>query len=423
MKYPGARGLIVRQTLASIRKTALVTLENEVMGRESKLRSGASRETRMVYNYPNGSAIDLAGLDDVSKVLSGEYDIVFIQQMEETARDDVQLLTTRLRNRKVPYQQLVFDCNPGAPSHWIKKMEADGWLRLINSSHKDNPVLWDAEVGEWTEFGAQYLGELERMPEGFVKDRMLRGLWVSPEGARFGFDPKEHTFRMRDKWPMGLPEGSLILLGKDWGVAAEFAALWMVIDANHDAWVFREAYEKGLTADEQAQTVVNMTARNEQVKAIYPDPTIFNRSGPENKAIADYYIAVYGRDDRFGPVLEGNRSPDRRKMGMATIDAMLGRGNGFPNLWIEVGCVNLIRELQEAFWWVPRHGIPKEDIDPTCKDHAITALYYPLNAWYGAPKEVKAQPTVEESRVSLHKEIHARVTREFAGQGRRRVRI
>lgn len=424
LKYDGARALFVRQTMRSLRNTALQTYEDDVLGHGHPLRAGASRDGRVSYKYDNGSEIAIAGLDDISKILSGEYDMIFVQQMEECDFDDVQTLTTRLSGKAMPYRQLLFDCNPGAPTHWIKDKEESGWLTLLHSKHEENPLLYDRKACEWTEFGAEYIAGLDQL-SGFVKERLRHGLWVSAEGARWSIYPEEHIFRMNEKWPYGVPAGQRILIGMDWGSHAPFAAVWIAIDTEKNAWVFREAYQPGLTADQQAERVVELTGGNERIHAIYPDPTVFNTNSGGNKTIASYYQDIFARDPRFGPVLEGDRTLNRRKQGMATIDAMIGRNNGFPNLYIEASCVNLIKELNEAKWWQPKHGVAKEDIDPSCADHAITGLYYALNQWYTAPVDPAPVLSFDEIRENAAKVIYERELRNFerAHSGRTRIRI
>lgn len=444
LKYPGSRAMFVRETLAALRDTVLETFENHVLtpgygvmavDEDGKtvggdVAAGASRRTRMGYQYPNGSEIVLKGLSEDSRILSGEYEMIGICQLEECSQSSLNTLLTRLSGRHMPYRQIIGDCNPGAPTHWIKQScqkdeGGSGFLTLLHSTHRENPVLFDAVANDWTEFGKEYMAALWSMPDGFQKDRLLHGLWVSAEGARWAIDPHKHVFRMNEKWPYGVPSGQRIIIGKDWGSHAPFAALWIAIDSNKDAYVFREAYEPGLTADGQAERVVQMTGQNEKIHAIYPDPTVFNTNSGGNKTIADYYRDVYARDKRFGPVLEGERTLNRRKQGMATIDAMLGRDNGFPDLYIEQGCVNLLKEIGEARWWQPKHGQAKEDLDPNCADHAITALYYALNQWYTAPEEAKPIPTHAETLALVQKEVYERELKHFARShtGGKRIRV
>lgn len=407
-----------------MRTTLLVTYEDDVLGLGHPIRNGASRQTRGEYNYPNGSTIHLVGLEDVNRVLSGEYDIIYIQQAEECDFDDVQTLTTRLSGKALPYRQLLADCNPQGPTHWIKEQERKGWLTLVDSNHCENPLLYDNKLEQWTPFGAEYIAQLDAM-QGFLKQRMRHGLWVQAEGARFPqLDPAVHKFSLKD-FENGIPATWDRYVAKDYGIGNPFCALWVAIDHDGNAWVYREEYEAGLTADVQAQRVIQRTGMDEKIRGIYPDPTIFNNFpnhlGSRPVSTYDLYEQEYSKDQRFGPIVRLDAKPSRRRMGFEAIDSYLTRGNRHPNLYIEEGCVNLWKELESAVWDMRQQTI-REDIDPKCADHAITALYYLISEFI-PPSEVKSDVIdLDKARALRHKQIYEESLREFTGGGKR-VRV
>ena len=150
------RALIVRKTRESLTESALVTFENQVLGGDSEISNGAARDTRKVYRYPTGSEIIVAGLvqsrqDQRAKIMSTEYDIIYPQEAIELTLNDWEQLTTRLRNGRLPYQQIIGDTNPDSPSHWIWSRGLSGRTKLLNSRHEDNPRLHDGQ--NWTEYG------------------------------------------------------------------------------------------------------------------------------------------------------------------------------------------------------------------------------------------------------------------------------
>ncbi|HET8522271.1 MAG TPA: phage terminase large subunit, partial [Thermomicrobiales bacterium] len=111
VKYPGSRQLIVRKTRTSLTQTALITFEKQVIVAGGRVRF---HTTRQAYLYPNGSEIVVGGLDKDSKVMSSEYDAIYVQEATELTEADWEALTTRLRNGVIPHQQLIADCNPDA---------------------------------------------------------------------------------------------------------------------------------------------------------------------------------------------------------------------------------------------------------------------------------------------------------------------
>lgn len=410
-KYPKSRQLILRQTRASLAESALATFENLVLPENSPVKAGPHRRFRHSYKFPNGSEIVVGGLDDPVKVMSTEYDRIYINEAIEVSEDAWQDLLTRLRNNRAGYHQIFGDTNPGGPMHWIKRRSQDS-LRLYSSAHTDNPFLFDQSKGEWTPQGAEYMETLQLLT-GWKRERLLIGLWVAAEGSRWpSLSPEVHQFRMRQTFPQGLPVGWRIIMGVDYGKRAPYAALWIAVAPDKSSlYVFREDYQTMLAPDEQARRMRALTAQNERVSIVRADPAIWSQppsltTNERLLSVADYYREQFEQDQRFGGLVPGyNKS---RAIALATIDVLLNRGNGHPDLYIEEGCTNLWRELTEAVW--DARGFTsdkKEDIDPTCADHAITALYYALHAEINPTEEgVRPLPTPEEVRLARLKEIN-----------------
>src|SRR5262245_33275675 len=83
MLYPGMRGLIVRKTRKSVTQTAQVTFEQHVLPKRWLGRRVQWRTTEQEYRYWNGSVIVVGGLDKGSKVMSAEYDLIYVQEATE----------------------------------------------------------------------------------------------------------------------------------------------------------------------------------------------------------------------------------------------------------------------------------------------------------------------------------------------------
>jgi hypothetical protein len=200
-KYPGCRILLCRQTRASMTQTTLWTYETEVLPPSHECRDGLKRSHRQSYNYNNRSEVVVGGLDDVQKIMSSQYDFVYLQEAIEAGSNDVEMIMTRLRNGVIPYQQLLFDCNPTYPLHWLNQGALAGQFTMYSSHHEDNPRMWeeapahvqepceewpavspDKRVGRWTAYGLDYLSKLDKLT-GSRHKRLRLGKWASAEGA------------------------------------------------------------------------------------------------------------------------------------------------------------------------------------------------------------------------------------------------
>lgn len=193
-KYDRCRCALVRKTRHSLTESALVTYENKVLDheRDAAILDGAGRANRQSYDYPNGSTVVLAGMDRPERIMSTEFDLIVVCEATELSEDEGEKLSTRLRNGVGPYHQIVYECNPAAPSHWLKRAADDGRMTRIMSRHEDNP-----------EVTAQYLSLLDNLT-GHRHQRLRKGLWAAAEGAVYPeFDANKHVidrFEIPPSW-------------------------------------------------------------------------------------------------------------------------------------------------------------------------------------------------------------------------------
>lgn len=243
LRWPGARGLIVRKTRASLTQSALVTFEEKVLPARSPVKSGPTRAHRESYKYPNGSEIVVGGMDRPERVMSTEYDFIYPQEAIELTIDDWEALVTRNRNFVVPFQQVVGDANPSSPQHWLYQRCRSGLAAMLDSRHEDNPVLWDEDAGEWTPKGVIYIASLDRLT-GVRKLRLRHGKWVQAEGQVYdGFDPAIHVL---DVMPAGW-ESWRKLRSIDFGYTNPFVCQWWAVDGDGRLYLYRELYRTGRT--------------------------------------------------------------------------------------------------------------------------------------------------------------------------------
>jgi phage terminase large subunit len=255
---PGMRGLIVRKTLSSLGSTALVTWREhvavEALAAGDVTFYGGSSEEPPQYRYSNGSRIMVGGMDKASRVMSSEYDVIYVQEAIELMEADWEALTTRLRNGKVSFQQLVADTNPDSPTHWLKRRADRGATVLLESRHEDNPLLFDT-AGHTTETGATYLARLDALT-GPRKARLRRGLWVAAEGQIFeGWDPAVHLTD-RDKLPANWTRWWAV----DFGHTNPFVLQRWAEDPDGRLWMYAERYHTRQLVEDHARAVLDEVA-------------------------------------------------------------------------------------------------------------------------------------------------------------------
>lgn len=236
-KYDGCRILLARKTRASMTESVLVTWESKVLPYGSPIAEGAQRRMRQAYTFPNGSEVVIGGMDNAVKIMSTEYDLICLFEATELEENDWESLTTRLRNKVVPYQQLIADCNPGAPTHWLNQRCNNGLTTRILSRHEDNPAVDQA-----------YLDRLRRLT-GARRKRLYQGIWAAQEGLVYDFDGAVHLVNRFD-----IPKEWKRRRVIDFGFTNPFVCQWWAEDPDGRQIRYREIYQtQRLTEDHQRQ--------------------------------------------------------------------------------------------------------------------------------------------------------------------------
>lgn len=258
LTYPGMKGLIVRKTAVTLSSTAIDTWRKFVIPEAQTAGIvtyyGGSRAEPAQYKYSNGSRIMLGGMDKPTKIMSSEYDVIYVQEAIELTVDDWESLLTRLRNGVIPYQMIMADTNPSTPTHWLKKRCDAGQTLLINARHEDNPVLFD-DSGAPTDRGTAYISKLDSLT-GIRHKRLRKGLWVAAEGQVWEeYDESVHVVPRKwldHTWP--------IYWSVDFGFTHPFVLGCWVEDPDGRLILFRELYRTQALVEDHAARILEIVA-------------------------------------------------------------------------------------------------------------------------------------------------------------------
>lgn len=378
---PGMRGLIVRKTLRSLGGTALDTwrkaVVNEALTTGLVRFHGGSSEMPAQYIYANGSVIVVGGLDTVGdqppKIMSAEYDVIYVQEATELSESDWEALTTRLRNWRITFQQLIADCNPGPPTHWLHLRAMAGKVTMLHSRHTDNPRLY-TDTGELADEAAKaYMAALHNLT-GVRRLRLLDGIWAAAEGLVYDeFNPAIHLvdpFPIPDDWPR--------YWSIDFGYTNPASIGFYARDSDGRLYLYREMYKTQTMVEDHAANILKMVA-------------------PESKWIEPHPTAIICDHDAEG------RATLERHLGLATtaadktvtdgIQAVQARlrpaGDGKPRLFLFRDALVerdaqradakrptcMLEEFPAYVWAVKPGGVLKEEPRKE-DDHAMDQLRY-----------------------------------------------
>lgn len=389
MKYPGSRGLIVRKTREAMTTSVLVTLEEKVIPAGSPILEGPQRKLRTSYVFPNGSELDVGGMDKSSKVMSTEYDVIGVFEATELTEEDYENLTSRLRNYVIPYQQIIADCNPGPPSHWLNRRANDpkkGIVRL-KSYHRDNPVFFDMKLGDFNEQGKAYLKKLSNLT-GVRRLRLLEGLWRAAEGAVYG--DWRNDLHMVDELPAGWEQWRKVR-SIDFGFNNPFVCLWGAVDPDGDIYIYRQMYMTQRTVNQHAKGVWN---EDGDKRILLHEGIIHYSEGEEIEAT----VADHDREDRATLEEAGiNTLPAYKEIevGIEAVKERLrpqlrGSGKILPRIFILRGCLaetdttleadNKIYSTEQEFdayvYEKAKEGKAAKEVPVDKDNHGLDALRY-----------------------------------------------
>jgi PBSX family phage terminase large subunit len=257
-KYAGCRILMVRKTRASLTTTGIITYTNNVLPPSCGVHVNHEQAV-----YPNGSVVVFGGMDKSSKIMSSEYDVAYVQEATELTEADWEDITTRLRWGRIPYQQILADCNPGAPTHWLRRRAQSGRLVMIESRHQDNPYLWDGKASKWTKVGAEYIAKLDALT-GVRRARLYLGQWAAAEGLVYeSFDAAAHLvqrFEVPASWPR--------IWVLDFGYTNPF--VWQAWARDHDGRMYRyaEIYRTRRLVEDHEKDIRAYCARHNEPRPV-----------------------------------------------------------------------------------------------------------------------------------------------------------
>lgn len=275
-KHKGLRGSIIRKVRKDLDSTVLETFRKHILKPDVVTFGGSIPQW---FDYPKtGSRIFVGGMDRPGSALSGERDLIYVNQVEELGLQDWETFSTRTTGRAGVLSPgiLLGDANPAPPTHWIKQRKE---IALLESRHEDNPLLFDDD-GNMTEQGERTMAILDALT-GVRYKRGRLGLWVAVEGQVYeDYDAAIHQLSERHEIPMGARRFRVV----DFGHTNPFVCQWWYIDRDGRMIKYREIYKtKGLVSDHAQR--INVLSDGEQIEATICDHDAEGRATLEANGI------------------------------------------------------------------------------------------------------------------------------------------
>lgn len=326
---------------------------------------------------PNGSRILIGGYKDdkdIEKYLGIEYDEIVIEECTQISEMKKEKLRGSLRTSKPNWRPRIYMSTnaDGIGLLWFKKTfvlpareKREKETRFFDVTSIHNPFT-NPEYEAW----------LDGL-KGALRKAWRDGDFDAFAGMAFQqWNHERHVIK-----PIELPDSFTRWRAVDWGMASPFSCHWYARNPDTTRiYCYREAYQAGLTAKQQAQMIKDYTLPNEKIAFTYADPSLWERKDREGEVFttADEYKEngvplTKGDNDRLG----GKRKVD---------EALADLPDGEPGLLIFENCVNMIEQLET----LPlKEGT--EDVDTRAEDHAYDDLKYALTNERSTSKEPPKQ--------------------------------
>ncbi|CBA17808.1 putative phage terminase large subunit [Acaryochloris phage A-HIS2] len=258
--FPQSKVYIVREHLASIKKSTLLTF----LQLASPDWVADWSNTDLTFRYHNGSTVTFLGCNDPDKIGSIEASFIFVDEAHEISEESFGMLQGRLSLQvQLPEEidrlpkayreyalgvvnnnQMFLACNPKDKGHWLYKhfIEHPKPNHICYKSNSiSNPNLpqsyllnnLSAYVRDGVRYGMDYLREairkirageapadgLHLMPALNTQgQRNLLGQWVASEGLVFSLDERDHFISLEDYGEQIKNLGDPMVYGAvDWG--------------------------------------------------------------------------------------------------------------------------------------------------------------------------------------------------------------
>ena len=391
---PRGRGVLARRVRNDMTASVLRTFERVYGLRGVKVEKFGG-ELVQWYEFENGFRYYVVGLDRPGKVLSGEFDIIYVNQAEEISLEAWETLSTRVTGRgavtKTP--MLCGDCNPGPPSHWILKREG---LERFWAKHEDNPTLYTDE-GALTEQGVKTMATLDRLT-GVRLKRLRFGQWVASEGVVYdGFDRAIHViprFTIPSTWRR---VGAI-----DFGFNNPFSYLEAAVDHDGRIYLDFEFYRTGVLAEDWARTILahRQALKLPPLEVVVADhdnedrETLRRHGLPTIRAVKEIASGIQKVSSRW------RKAADQKPRLYVFEDSLV---EADPELAAEHKPLSLVQELEVYSYPDGADGKPLKEVPKDVDNHACDALRYLVEYVDGRkapqlPLETRIEQRVTELR-------------------------
>ncbi|EKC59402.1 Terminase-like protein, partial [human gut metagenome] len=333
LTYPGIKILIVRREYPELEQNIILPMQ-KLIPPEVGSYNGSMR---MMF-FCNGSIIKFGhyGAGDDQEYQGLEFDWIFMEEATQFSESQFRTLGACLRGATKFPRRMYLTCNPGGIGHlWVKRLFVDREYRegekakdytFIPATVDDNPQLLEASP--------EYKQMLDLLPED-VRRAWRYGDWNAMAGTFFPeFRRETHVIAPFVRVPQEWKKYRAFDYGLDM-----FACLWVAVDFEGRAYVYREVQQSGLIVSEAAKLAIALTPPEEHIEFTIAPPDMWNRQKDSGRSMAEIFA-----QNGLG-LLKASNNRVQGWMAVKELLKPMKSDTDRPGLLVTENCVGLIRNL------------------------------------------------------------------------------
>ena len=327
-KYGGIEIDICRNTFTALKSTAWKDFKS-VLIKHDLYHKDLHNKTDKFYNL-NGNIISYYGADDPAKIHGRARDVLWLNEANQLTETTVDQLLPRTRYK------IIMDYNPAMPTeHWLDPY-IDEYPPII-TTYKDNPHLTKDQILD-------------------IESKKNNTYWWSVYGTGQRTKPTGVIF---ENWIESTFDESLpFIWGMDFGYVNDPTTLIKVAKEDNRLYVKEYLYEKGLSTDQIANMLSEITGPEETIIADNAEPRL----------IAE----LWDKGFKIYPCTKGK---DSIRNGITQIQDY--------TMYVDPSSINVKKELNNYVWNTKNDNIINVPVDNW--NHAMDALRYAFDELSNEP--------------------------------------
>lgn len=376
---PNFKGLLIRRTMPALRE--IISRAKQLY---PKMYPGTKwKDQEKLFEFPSGAIIEFGyfdHIDDYDRYHGRQFSWVGIDEITQYPEQEYYDKIKSVARSTDPSLQprIRCTCNPSGPGRvWVrdhfqvsdrdsnepfffnvetKNGNVEVGRKYIMSTIYDNPTAVDNDP--------QYIAYLESLPE-IQRRQWLMGDFEAAEGIAFDdFNKEIHVVA-----PFKIPNNWLKFRCIDWGFRSKAVCLWVAVDQDYNAYVYREYVTSGVHADIFARNVLDLEYEDNISYGII-DGSVGDQRGITGPTI-DEEMRKVGLISTYADKAKGSRIHGKNLIHKYL---RIDEDTKQPRIKFFSNCKQIIKELGSLM--IDKNN--SEDVNTRMEDHAYDALRYGL---------------------------------------------